>query len=265
MILPPLQGNLDQPGLFIYAAGDSDYFRDFGPALIGSVQRNTTVGLHLHLYNPTPEQIKYCRSQERVSVTFELAPLELFELATQPWLADSADTLQQDRRRRMITAMGKGHDPSIQHRVQRTYFACARFIRLQQLIRPTASVLAIDIDAVVRKNLPTLSNMKDFYIHYIAGRRARYLAGGIYLTGASGGYEFLREYARTLQQQIEQDSWYWGIDQDVLDAIVPRYRWDQLPYELIDWEMLDRSCIWTAKGTRKDLDIFKREQKRYTV
>jgi len=265
MILPPLQGNLDQPGFFIYAAGDSEYFKDFGPALIGSVQRNTNIGLHLHLYNPTPEQIKYCRSQDRVSVTFESVPLELFEPATRPWLVESSNPTQQDQRKRMLTAMSKGHDPSIQHRLQRTYFACARFIRLQQLIRPTMSVLAIDIDAVVRKNLPVLSNMQDFYIHHISGRKARYLAGGIYLTGAAGGYEFLREYARTLQQQIERDLWYWGIDQDVLDAIVPRYRWDQLPYELIDWEMLDRSCIWTAKGTRKDLEVFKNEQKQYTL
>jgi hypothetical protein len=265
MILPPLQGNLDQPDFFIYAAGDSDYFQDFGPALIGSVQKNTTFGIHLHLYNPTAEQIQYCRSQERVSVTFELAPLALFEPATQPWLADSTDPVQQDRRRRMINAMGKGQDPSIQHRVQRTYFACARFIRLQQLIRPTTTVLAIDIDAVVRKNFPTLSNMQDFYIHHISGRRARYLAGGIYLTGANGGYEFLSEYARTLKHQIEQDSWYWGIDQDVLDSIVPRYRWEQLPMEFIDWEMLESSYIWTAKGTRKNLEIFTTEQKRYTA
>jgi hypothetical protein len=264
MILPPLQGNLDQLGFFIYAAGDSEYFQEFGPALIGSVQQNTTVGLHLHLYNPTPEQIKYCRSQDRVSVTFESAPLELFNPATQPWLTDSADPIQQDRRRRMLTAMSKGQDPSIQHRLQRTYFACARFIRLQQLIRPTASVLAIDIDAVVRKNLPTLPNITDFYIHHISGRRARYLAGGIYLTGAYRGYEFLSDYAKTLQQQIEQDSWYWGIDQDVLDTIVPKYRWEQLPSEFIDWEMLDRSCIWTAKGTRKNLDVFKNEQKQYS-
>ena len=265
MQLPTIQGNLDQPGFFIYAAGDADYFRDFGPALIGSVQANTQCGLHLHLYNPTPDQIQFCRIQHRVSVTYESVPAELFELATQPWLTESADPVQQDRRRRMITAMGKGHDSGIQQRIQRTYFACARFVRLHQLIRPTQSVLAIDIDAVVRNDIPKLSNLKDFYIHHITGRKSRYLAGGIYLTGNQGGYEFLSEYARVLGTHIEQDAWYWGIDQDVLDTIVPRYRWDQLPAELIDWEMHERSCIWTAKGTRKNLEIFKNEQQKYAV
>lgn len=265
MQLPSLQGNLDQPGFFLYAAGDSDYFRDFGPALIGSVQTNTTTGLHLHLYNPTADQIHYCRSQPRVSLTYEHVPIDLFEQAAGPWLNDSADPVQQDRRRRMITAMNKGQDSSIQQRIQRTYFACARFIRLHQLIRPTQSALAIDIDAVVRRDLPTLSNLKHFFIHHITGRRARYLAGGIYLTGNNGGYEFLGEYAQVLRSHIEQDAWYWGIDQDVLDDLVPRYSWDQLPLEFIDWEMQDRSYIWTAKGTRKNLEVFKNEQLKYSV
>jgi hypothetical protein len=84
MIIPPLLGNLDQPEFFLYAAGDQEYFKDFGPALIRSVQTNTTHGLHLHLYNPTAEQIQYCRSQSRVSVTFEEAPLKLFDVAVKP-------------------------------------------------------------------------------------------------------------------------------------------------------------------------------------
>lgn len=265
MQLPPLLGNLDQPGFFIYAAADQNYFDDFGPALIGSVLRNTTFGLHLHLYNPSPEQVQYCRNQPRVTVTYESAPLELFAPATQPWLVESLDPVLQDRRKRTVTAMGKGQDSSLQHRIQRTYFACARFIRLSQLIRPTTSALAIDIDAVVRKDFLHLSNLQDFYIHHISGKKSRYLAGGIYLTGKSGGYEFLQEYAKILQTQIEQDSWYWGIDQDVLDCLVPKYRWAQLPAEFIDWDMRPNSYVWTAKGTRKNLEIFVNEQKLYTA
>lgn len=263
MKLPALQGTLDQSGFFIYAAADYEYFQDFGPSLIGSVQKNTNHGIHLHLYNPTPEQLDYCAGQSRVSVSFESVPLELFDHATQPWLTDSSDAVQQDRRRRMLTAMTKGNDPSIQHRIQRTYFACARFIRLQQLMSTTASALAIDIDAVLRKDLPALPVDKDFYIHHISGRRARYLAGGLCFTGNHTGYKFLSEYAQVLQNHIEQDSWYWGIDQDVLDDIVPKYQWGQLPMEFIDWEMREPSFIWTAKGTRKDLEIFKNEQKKY--
>ena len=263
MNIPSLQGNLDQAGFFLYAAGDTDYFRAFGPSLIRSVQVNTTHGLHLHLYNPTAEQVAYCRSQDRVSLTFESVPLEIFETATKVWATSPADPVQANRYRRIHTAMKKGGDVSVQQRIQRTYFACARFVRLAQLVRPTDAVFAMDIDAVVRQPIPDLSNMQDFYIHHIDGKRARYLAGGMFFPRTNLGYEFLQQYAGVLKQHILQDQLYWGLDQDVLDHIVPEYRWGQLPTEFIDWEMRDRSCVWTAKGARKDLEIFKNEQRKY--
>ena len=265
MILPPLQGNLDQPNFFIYAACDHEYFTEFGPALINSILKNTSFGVHLHLYNPTQEQIKYCRAIDRVSITHEVAPLAAFDVAAKQWETVPADPELADRRKRIITAMGKGKDTDIQQRIQRTYFASARFIRLQQLIRPTSKLLAIDIDAIVRGNLPELDSSQDFYIHYISGRKARYLAGGLYLTGNNNGYEFLKDYANILRTNIESDNLYWGIDQDVLVDIVPKYHWGDLPMEYIDWEMQDRSYIWTAKGTRKDLEIFVNEKKKYTA
>ena len=264
MMLPPLQGILNQENFFIYAACDHDYFDEFGPALINSVLRNTTFGVHLHLYNPTQEQIKYCRSIDRVSITYEVAPIELFKVAALQWETVPLDLELADRRRRIITAMSKGKDTSIQQRIQRTYFASARFIRLQQLIRPTNRVLAMDVDAIVRSSLPELDNSRDFYIHYISGRKARYLAGGLYLTGNSNGYNFLTEYANVLKSNITADNLYWGIDQDVLTDLVPKYHWSDLPMEYIDWEMQNRSYIWTAKGTRKNLEIFVNEKKKYT-
>jgi hypothetical protein len=161
--------------------------------------------------------------------------------------------------------MKKGGDASVQQRIQRTYFACARFIRLAQLVKPTDSLFAMDIDAVVRKSVPELSNLQDFYIHHIDSKKARYLAGGMYFPRTNRGYEFLQQYAGVLKQNILQDSLYWGVDQDVLDDIVPGYRWGQLPEAYIDWEMQQRSFVWTAKGTRKNLEVFVNEQKRYTA
>ena len=263
MLMPPLHGKLDQSNFFIYAACDHDYFNDFGPALINSVLQNTQFGVHLHLYNPTTEQIAYCNNRDRVSVTHEHAPIELFDVCAKQWATASADPELADRRRRILTAMIKGKDTSIQQRIQRTYFASARFIRLQQLIQPTAQALAIDVDAVVRKNLPALDAARDFYIHYISGRKARYLAGGLYLTGNACGHEFLKEYAAILKTNIETDNLYWGIDQDVLLDLVPKYQWGNLPSEYIDWQMQESGYIWTAKGTRKDLEIFVNEKQKY--
>lgn len=265
MILPPLHGNLEQSGMFIYAACDHDYFTEFGPALINSIKQNSKFGVHLHLYNPDPEQIKYCRSQDRVSITFESAPLDIFAVATKRWSVEPTNAELNVKYKRIINAMGKGNDQSIQHRIQKTYFACARFIRLHQIIQPTTTVLAIDIDAIVRNYIPILSNEYDFYVHHIDGKRARYLAGGIYLPSSNNGYAFLKEYATVLKNNIENDMLHWGIDQDILDTIIPKYRCGQLPMEYIDWNMQPNSCIWTAKGTRKELAVFVNERQKYTV
>ena len=263
MILPPLQGILNQKNFFIYAACDVEYFNEFGPVLINSVLRNTTFGIHLHLYNPTPEQIRYCRSIDRVSITYEYAPLGMFTIASERWVTVSTDPELADRRRRILTAMSKGKDTSIHQRIQRTYFASARFIRLQELIRPNSCLFAIDIDAIVRSDLPALDSSRDFFIHHISGRKARYLAGGLYLTGNNRGYNFLKEYAGVLETNVVTDNLYWGIDQDVLMDLVPKYHWSNLPIEYIDWDMQERSYIWTAKGTRKDLEVFVNEKQKY--
>lgn len=263
MQMPPVQGTIDQSGFFVYTACDTDYFNDFGKTLIRSVQGRC--GIHVHLYNPTTDQITYCESQPGVSVTYEHVPFELFARAAKVWEVEPTDPQQIQQRKQTLTAMGKGRDTSIQQRMQRTYYACARFIRLQQLTSAGANLLAIDSDAVVRSPIPTLSNAHDFYIHHITGKRARFLAGGIYLTGSAAGQKFLSEYAAVLQAPIHQDYLYWGIDQDVLNDIVPRYNFGNLPMPYIDWEMRPDSYIWTAKGQRKELEIFINEQQKYSA
>ena len=255
MQMPPVQGTINQTGFFVYTACDSDYFNDFGKTLIRSVQGRC--GIHIHLYNPSDDQIAYCQSQDSVSVTYEYVPIELFAVA-------ATNPLSDQQRSQTLNAMSKSNDTSIQQRMQRTYYACARFIRLHQA-NPTAQLLAIDSDAVVRSAIPALPDSHDFYIHHITGNRARFLAGGIYLTGSATGQQFLGEYATALQSTIEQDHLYWGIDQDVLNDIVPRYNYGNLPMPYIDWEMRPHSYIWTAKGKRKELAIFINEQKKYSV
>lgn len=263
MIIPLLQGKLEQQGLFVYVACDQHYFTEFGKSLINSVRANSQLGIHIHLYNPLPEQLDYCNRQDRVSVTFEFAPLELFKAAADRWNNISNDPTDQYNLKRIVTAMSKSNDVSIQERMQRTYYACARFIRLSAIISTSTSVLAIDSDAIVRANIPLLPTTHDFYIHHITGKKARFLAGGIYLTGNEQGCNFLKEYAEILKYNINNDTLHWGIDQDVLDNIVPKYNFGNLPLSYIDWEMLPNSYVWTAKGKRKELAIFVNEQKKY--
>lgn len=255
MIIPNLTGTLQHNSFFIYGACDEHYFDEFGKTLINSLLKNSNNNIHLHLFNPRADQIAYCMSKG-ISYSHEQAPLSLFEDAAKYWSQplNDFDTLRLTRIRK---SMEKGGDKTIVERLQKTYFACARFIRLQQLLTHPTPVLSIDVDAVVRKNIPILSDTPDLYIH----KNSQFLAGGIYLTGKSN---FLDEYTKVLIKHIENDYLYWSLDQDVLDTVVPNYNYQELPKAYIDWFMQPESFIWTAKGKRKDMPIFKNEQKKYS-
>jgi hypothetical protein len=160
--------------------------------------------------------------------------------------------------------MKKGRDTNLLQRMQKTYYACARFVRLAQLAG-TRSFMSMDVDAVVRSTVPRLSTEHDFYLHKITGAKARILAGGMYVNSQGRSQEFLNQYSAELQQSLEQDHIYWGLDQDVLDRVVPAYASGHLPVSMIDWDMQPTSCIWTAKGTRKDLPRFIAEQQKYSA
>jgi hypothetical protein len=263
MNLPNLQGTCNYSDFFIYAACDATYFDQFAAAFINSIQHNTAYPIHLHLFNPRPDQLSFCQQRD-VSVTWEEVPIHVFELAAKRWSSAPLTEPGKSRYERTVNAMGKGGDCTVTERLQKTYYACARFVRLSALYQNTA-VLAMDIDAVIRANIPTPGLDQDFYLHHIAGSRARYLAGGLWLNGADSCGQFLNYYAEQLTGWFEQDYIYWGLDQDLLDLIVPKFCHGQLPISYIDWNMRPSSCVWTAKGTRKNLAVFVNEQKKYIV
>jgi hypothetical protein len=259
MIIPPLQGKLSCQNFFIYAACDQTYFDNFAKILINSIKANSSDDIHIHIFNPRQDQIEFCQSKN-ISISYEEVPLELFHTAAEKWAIVPTDSIRKNNYDRTLNSMIKGGDKTIIERIQKTYFACARFIRLAELLN-NQTVFSIDVDAVVRKSIPKLPVDRDFYIHYIPGKKARYLAGGIFLN--SNGNQFIKEYSDVLRHTIEQDTLHWGIDQDVLDYIVPKYKIGALPMSYIDWNMSSNSYIWTAKGTRKELLSFVNEQRKY--
>lgn len=258
MILPELYGKLNAKDFFIYAACDQDYFDQFAKSLITSIKVNSSDAIHLHIFNPRADQLQFC-TENSVSVTYEYVLEDYFKSAANKWSNTNLTPLQLDQKRRTETAMTKGNDKSLLERIQKTYYACARFIRLSQLVEGQ-QFLAMDVDAIVRKSLQPLSG-SDIFLHRVSGAKARFLAGGIY--GTETANRFLYQYSDSILDYLSADYLYWGLDQDILEVIVPNYSWGQLPYSYIDWEMKNDSHIWTAKGTRKDLAVFVNEQKKY--
>lgn len=258
MIIPPIQGNFNLQNFFIYTACDKKYFDDFGKILINSIKKNSNLPIHIHLFNPSSDQLDFCRLND-ISITYESVDPSMFMRAAQQWEIIPQDPSEKLKYEKIIKSMQKGYDKSILERIMKTYFACARFIRLSEIINKNIPLFSMDIDAIFRKNLPILSEGPDIYVY----KNTQFLAGGLYLTGTEGSIKFLKEYEKLLRLRLEDDHIYWGLDQDILDQIIPKYRYGNLPLSFIDWHMTLESYIWTAKGKRKELEIFKKESKKY--
>lgn len=260
MIIPPLQGKLNQTGFFIYAAADEKYFDTYARPLINSVIKNTPeYGIHLHIYNPRPDQIEFC-NKPKVSCTYEFIDEQIFNNIRDLWYTRTDFT--NDRQRQM-RKKGETLGPiELQKLVRQTYFACARFIRLSELLQNNPC-LAIDVDGLVRKSFNyDLGKTADFYL-YEKPKDGSHLAGALLFNNTLGSKKFLDEYATLIKNSIEKDDVYWFLDQFILDNLVNKYNKGLLPMTYIDWAMRPESAIWSAKGKRKELAIFKQEQAKY--
>lgn len=262
MILPPLQGSLQQNGFFIYVAADSSYFDRFGPGLINSVCRNTDFGVHLHLYNPTQEQIDFCQANSRVSVSWENFDMSQFNEAINFWSRNDLPEPQASRKKKMLGMKQIDDNQDVPKWVVKTYYACMRFVRLAELVKDPKSFLEIDIDGIVRAPFQTAFNdNKDFYLY--EKEKGGHLAGAILFTGSPNGMRFIEELGSIIKQEIENNNTYWFLDQHSIDRIIGNYNKGLLPISYVDWRMQDGSAIWSAKGKRKELEIFKRELGKY--
>jgi hypothetical protein len=245
----------------VYAAADSVYFDLHARPLIKSIIANAPGrGIHIHIYDPRPDQIAFCRDLAAVTCSHETLDDTGFQQAADYWLTRS--TFSNDRQRQMHKKGQKLGRDELLKLIRQTYYACARFIRLAELIRPGQRCLAIDVDGLVRAPFEPQLGPADFYL-YEKPKDGTHLAGALLLNGTAGTHEFVQKYAHQLRSAIEQDDIYWFLDQVLLDQLVPQYNKGLLPMSYIDWAMRAESAIWSAKGKRKELDIFKQEQRKY--
>lgn len=261
MNLPPMQGKLDQSGFFIYAAADSVYFDVHARPLINSVQINTkNLGVHVHVYDPRPDQLAYCHQRPGVSVTWETTDPGEFEHATDSWIKRS--NFDNDRQRQMWKKGQTGGRSELLKLTRQTYFACMRFARLAEILSAGQRCLELDVDGLVRRSFDHELGDADFYL-YEKPKDGTHLAGAILFNGQPGTHEFLQAYGQAMRENIQRNDIYWFLDQVVLDQLIPGYRKGLLPMSYIDWAMRADSAIWSAKGKRKELAVFKHEQDRY--
>jgi hypothetical protein len=261
MNLPPLNGTLNQSGFFAYAAADSVYFDTHARPLINSVLANCPgIGVHVHVYDPSEDQLEFCRQRPGVSVTWETTNLAEFQQAVIEW--QNRINFANDRQRQMWKKGQTGGSAELLKLIKQTYYACMRFARLAELLPSGQRCLELDVDGLVRAPFVTDLGDADFYL-YQKPKDNTHLAGAILFNGKAGTHDFLQAYGQAMRENIASNDIYWFLDQVVLDQLVPKYSKGLLPMSYIDWAMRPESAIWSAKGKRKELEVFRQEQGRY--
>jgi tetratricopeptide (TPR) repeat protein len=118
------------PPWVVMAGADGAYFARFGARFARSVRARCGVDgvLHLHLVHPAPEHLAAL-----AALRAELAPLRVEWTIERPDLPSAPEA-------------------------RRTYYACARFLRLPQLLRRhRAPLVVLDIDSEVLRDLAPLT------------------------------------------------------------------------------------------------------------
>jgi hypothetical protein len=261
MNLPPLEGTFRQSDFFVYAAADRLYFDTHGRPLINSVIKNSPdVGIHVHIYDPTDQQLSFCEGKPQVSLTWERLDPLVFEQVCAEWTTRTR--FDNDRQRQMWKKGQAGGASELLKLIKQTYYACMRFARLAEILPRGQRCLEIDVDGLVRAPFDINLGDCDFYL-YEKPKDGTHLAGAILFNGKPGSHEFLQAYGQAMRENIARHDIYWFLDQVVLDQLVPKYRKGLLPMSYIDWAMRPESAIWSAKGKRKELQVFKSEQAKY--
>jgi hypothetical protein len=253
MEMPQLYGNFSQNEVVFYCAADELYFNIHAKPLICSIRQNFDYDIHFHLYNPSDTTKTFCENH-KINYSYEYFEENSVDKAFRTYQVPSADWEMLRRRQKML---GIG-DPveKLRSELIRTYYACARFIRLHQLLTKPTYIIMLDTDSLVRKPFSLPSNNFDIHIFEKTHRRhvpyKQHLASTIFYTGTQGSYNLIRDHANLIFEEFEQNTLYWFLDQETLDVAIQKYRKNPLEKVYVDFDMDPMSNIWCAKGKRKN-------------
>jgi len=264
MKMPQLYGNFSQNDTVFFVASDEVYFNIHAKPLINSIKKNFKESIHFHLYNPSDETKKFCENNN-ISYSFEYFDENLVKTAYQIYQVPSNDWEMLRRRTKML-GIGDSVE-KLRSELIRTYYACARFIRLHELLTKPTYIIMLDTDSLVRQSFNLPSNHYDIHIFEKRHKRhvpyTQHLASTIFYTGTNGSFNLIRDHSNLIKEEFDANTFYWFLDQETLDIAIQKYRKNPLDQILVDFDMNSNSMIWCAKGKRKNEKVWLDEITRY--
>jgi hypothetical protein len=151
---------------------------------------------------------------------------------------------------------------------RRTYYACARFLRLAELLEQAdGDLLVLDADSLVVSKIDR--DFTDKLEAEVCLRRRDLLeqqpehlavaAGSVWVRATEASRAFFRAVANDLVSAFESGEASWYLDQITLMRRIGSPELEvkvrNIKSKYADWDFRDDSIIWQAKGHRKYLDV----------
>jgi hypothetical protein len=266
-------------GKVIICVCDQIYFENFFNKLYISFSQNVSEfdQMHVHIINPDISLINNIKSNIKLNVSFSWEGSEqLNELSNQKINIKNLDKCLPAKIKRMLLAESLRGKPYLQFSydhlmslgiswryliskdyiyksLPKTYYASRRFALPRILFKNVSHVLFIDIDSIFNKDLKISFNEGS---STKAIRRKEpgwsiFYAGLVFVRMDREGKFFLEKIYNMIQKSIEENEFYWGIDQVCLDKCYEKNLLDSFSKNHMDFAQDSNASFISYKGDKK--------------
>lgn len=212
---------VDKDGFMI--AADTVYFNKWAKYLFFSIKKHAPwAHVHFHIFDPTSDDLD--------------------------WLLDADCTHSKEYTPAEYCAT---------HQDRVVYWCAARYIRTTEIFADSASVINLDADSIMVKDLSHdqfCQDLKQSWVPVAPKRETRSLCSALGLGTDAGRYAV----RQALLDVYLNSKLTWALDQRLCDQLIDNNQLQPMDLKYTDFKMKDTSYIWTGKGDRVDKSSFQK-------
>lgn len=252
--IPALHGNKPSGSNIIYFSCNKDYYYRFGIPLLNSILHTVEfLDVHIHLILK-PQDIGdiNLKRDNRVSYTHEIIDDEFL----------SSIPINHSRIKEGKDIWNTENELEV---IEKTYYASARFMRLDELFNDEQYVFQIDCDSICRNSFGQNDYRRlteDVRLMPKPKDPDVIIASSICLGTGKTGKQFKSRFAQKLKEAFATGA-YWYVDQDILKEVADETEWKTIPFVWNSWKIATYDLFVTGKGDRKEKDKFKKVQEKW--
>lgn len=267
-------------GKVIFCACDQVYFEIFFSKLYTSFTKNISEfnQLHIHLINPDKNlinSIKKDNTKSNVSFSWEgeaqISLIKKLKININDW-----EKMLPIKIKKMLLAESSRGLPYVQFlynqalslgipwrflisknyikkSFSKTYYASRRFTLPKKLLTQTTHILFIDIDSEFKKDL-NISFSEDFSVQAIKRKElgwSNFYAGLVFVRMDEVGKSFIENIYKMINDSLDKNIFYWGIDQSCLDMCYEKKLLDSFDKNYMDFTHDSDAPFISYKGDKK--------------